>query len=287
MLVSLHDVTVGEPGYDLVITGFEPDIGDVRTSDAAWPLRNGSRAGVDFLDAGAITMTLRTRYGIRTREQADQVSSAFMRAWRRDLDAPPGHQTPLLVESGPKARLVYGRAGRINPPAVDSVLLRQGLAEIIAEFRVLDPLVYGVTPASVSISVIPRSIGGIIAPITTPVITTMTSGTEYRVLSVAGDAPAPLRVTFHGPAQDPVVRVAGVEVGITGQIAYDEDITVDGRARTVALADGSPAAHRLTRASRLDRLSVRPGEHEVAFSATDRTGTARVTVEATPAYYHL
>lgn len=289
MLVSLHDVTVGEPGHDLVLTAFDVSIGDVRTGDAAWPLRHGSRAGVDFLDAGSITMTLRTRFGVRTREQADQVASAFMRAWRTDLGAAPGVQTPLLVESGAKARIVYGRAGRISPPQVDSVLLRQGLAEIIAEFRVLDPLVYGISPSSVSISVVPRSLGGIIAPITTPVTTTMTSGTEYRALRVAGDAPAPLRVIFHGPARDPKVTVGGVEVGVVGEIAYDENVIVDGRTRSVHLDDAAqtPAGHRLSRGSRLDLLRVEPGTHEVAFTATDRTGTARATVEATPAYYHL
>ena len=138
-----------------------------------------------------------------------------------------------------------------------------------------------------TLSVIPKSLGGIVAPVVTPVTTTVTSGVEYRILSVPGDAPAPLRVTFHGPAVDPLVRVNGAEVGISGTIQYDEDIVVDGRARTVLLSDGRQAATRLSRRSRLDRLVAEPGDHEISFTATDRTGTARVTVEAAPAYYHI
>lgn len=287
MLVSLHDVTVGEPDRDLVLSGFEVSIGDVRHGDVDRPFGHGSRPGVDFLESGTITMTLRSAPGIRDRAGADRVSSAFLRAWRASLSTPAGVLSPLLVEAGGRRRLVYGRAGRISPPATDSVLKRQGLVEIIAEFRVLDPLVYDVSPVGATLSVIPRSLGGIITPLVTPITTTMTSGVEYRMLTVPGDAPAPLRVTFHAPARDPRVVVGGVEVGLTGQQAWDEDVIVDGRARTVTFPDGTAAAHRLSRASRLDLLRVEPGTHEISFSATDRTGTARVTVEATPTYFHL
>lgn len=168
-------------------------------------------------------------------------------------------------------------------------MLRQGSARVIAEFRVLDPFVYDTSSTGATISVVPRSLGGIIAPIVTPVTTTMTSGVEYRMLTVGGDAPAPLRVLFHGPARDPRVTVSGVEVGVIGEIAYDETIVVDGRTKSVHLDDAAqtPAGHRISRASRLDLLRVEPGAHEIAFTATDRTGTARVTVEATPTYFHL
>lgn len=289
MLVSLHDVTVGEPGQDLVLSQFEQTLGGVRNGDVALPIGHGSRPGADFLEAGTITMTFRSSYGIRDRAAADRVTSAFTRAWRASLSAAPGVMTPMLFQAGGQSRVVYGRAGRISPPVPDSVLKRQGLVEIVAEFRVLDPFVYGVDQAGLTISVVPRSLGGIIAPIVTPVTTTMTSGVEYRMLTVLGDAPAPLRVTFHGPATDPVVRLGGVEVGIVGPIAYDENVIVDGRSRTVSLDDpgATPAGHRLSRASRLDLLRVDPGTHEIGFSATDRTGTARVTVEATPTYFHL
>src|SRR5699024_1886911 len=287
MLVSIYGVTVGEEDRDFALTEVDVNLGDVRTSDTPWPLRSGSRPGAEYLDAGSITLTMVTPYGINSAPEADAAVGRFLSAWRRGLREAPGTLTPLLVETGGKARAVYGRPGRIAPPVPGSYALDQGIAEIVAEFRILDPIVYAPDPTGVTLSVVPRSLGGIIAPIVTPVTTTMTSGVEYRVLSVPGDAPAPLRVIFHGPATDPVVRVGDAEVGVAGTLQYDEDVVVDGRDFTVALADGRPAASRLSRRSRLDRLTVDPGDHEIAFSATDRTGTARVTVEATPTYYHI
>lgn len=287
MFVSLGGVTVGDRDHDLMLSDFEPSFGDVRVGDVEWPLRDGSRPGADYLEAGTITLTLRTRYGIRTRVEADQATAEFMRAWRSSLRAGPGAMVPLVIGDDGWRRVVYGRAGRVSPPVPGTYLARRGFAELVAEFRVLDPLVYDPSPEVLSISVVPESLGGIIAPIVTPVTTTMTSGVEYRMLTVGGEGPAPLAVTFHGPSRDPRVLVGGVEVGVSGTLAYDEDVTVDGRTRSVTLSDGSDASTRLSRTSRLDRLSVVPGTHEIGFTATDRTGTARVTVEATPTHYHL
>ena len=287
MLVSIYGITVGEETHDFALTEVEIDLGDVRSADVVRPLRHGSRPGAEYLDAGTVTLSMVTPFGINDASAADAAVGRFLREWRRGIAEPPGTLTPLRVETGGKSRVVYGRPGRIAPPIPGSHALDQGIADLVAEFRILDPIVYSTEPTGLTISVIPKSIGGIIAPIKTPVTTTMTSGIEYRILKVPGEAPAPLRVTFHGPATDPIVRVGDVEIGIKGTLQYDEDVTADGRDLTVKLADGRPAATRLSRRSRLDKLALSPGDHEVSFTATDRTGTARATVEATPAYYHL
>lgn len=288
MLISLGGVTVGEEDQDFFLTDVQVDLGSLRTGDADLPYGHGARPGRDFRDAGTVTLSLCTRYGINDAASADLAVGRFMRAWGAGMRLGPGEMMPMRVVTGDRSRVLYGRPRRVSPPAPDSAALNQGIATIIAEFRVLDPFVYDQAESGLSLSVVPRSLGGIIAPITTPVTTTMTSGVEYRMMTVTGDAPAPLRVTFHGPARDPRLAADGVEIlGVVGSLAYDEDITVDGRTRTVALADGTPAGHRLARSSRLDLLRVEPGVHELAFSATDRTGTARVTVEATPTFYHL
>ena len=287
MLVSIYGITVGEEDRDFALTEVDFSLGDLRTGDVEWPLRHGARPGAEYLDVGSVTLTMVTPYGINDAAAADAATGRFLRAWRQGMKEAPGVLTPLLVEAHGKARVVYGRPGRISPPIPGSYGLDQGIAEIVAEFRILDPIVYDAEPTGVTLSVIPKSLGGIIAPLVTPITTTITSGVEYRILTVPGDAPAPLRVTFHGPAVDPVVRINGVEIGVSGTILYDENVIADGRDRTVLLSDGRQAATRLSRRSRLDRLVAEPGEHEISFSATDRTGTARVTVEATPAYYHL
>ena len=287
MLVSYGGVTVGETSEDLFLTDVELDLGDMRTGDAEWPIRHGSRPGVDYLEAGSLTLTMCSSPNARDDAAANAAVSSFMRAWRLGLREGPGRLAPLWVSVGGRSRVVYGRPGRIAPPAPGSNAMKQGVAMLTAEFRILDPLVYAAEATETSVSVVPKTLGGIIAPVFTPIKTTLTSDTSYRFVTVEGDADAPFSVTFHGPATDPKVTVNGTEVGLVGNVAYDEDVTVNGRARTVELANGDPAAARMSRGTRIDRMLLPPGEHEIAFTATDRTGTARATVSVTPAFYHL
>ena len=287
MLVSYGGVTVGETSQGLFLTEVELDLGDMRTGDAEWPLRHGSRPGVDYLESGTLTLTLCSSPGARDDAAANAAVSEFVRAWRLGLREEPGRLAPLWVSVGGRSRVVYGRPGRLAPPAPGSNAMKQGVAMLTAEFRILDPLVYAAEATETSVSVVPKTLGGIIAPVFTPIKTTLTSDTSYRFVTVEGDADAPFSVTFHGPATDPKVTVNGTEVGLVGSVAYDEDVTVDGRARTVELANGDPAAARMSRGTRIDRMLLPPGEHEIAFTATDRTGTARATVSVTPAFYHL
>ena len=287
MLVSYGGVTVGETSEDLFLTDVELDLGDMRTGDAEWPIRHGSRPGIDYLEAGSLTLTMCSSPNAQDDQSANAAVSSFMRAWRLGLREGPGRLAPLWVSVGGRSRVVYGRPGRIAPPAPGSNAMKQGVAMLTAEFRILDPLVYAAEATETSVSVVPKTLGGIIAPVFTPIKTTLTSDTSYRFVTVEGDADAPFSVTFHGPATDPKVTVNGTEVGLVGSVAYDEDVTVNGRARTVELADGQPAATRMSRGTRIDRMLLPPGEHEIAFTATDRTGTARATVSVTPAFYHL
>ncbi len=287
MLVSYGGVTVGETSQGMFLTEVELDLGDLRTGDVEWPLRHGSRPGVDYLESGTLTLTLCSSPGARDDAAANAAVSEFARAWRLGLREGSGRLAPLSVSVGDRSRVLYGRPGRIAPPAPGSNAMGQGVAMLTAEFRILDPFVYAAESEDVTVSVVPKTLGGIIAPLVTPVTTTLTSDTSYRFVTVGGDADATFAVTFHGPATDPKVVVNGVEVGVAGSIAYDEDVTVDGRARTVELANGQPVASRLSRGTRIDRMTLPPGEHEIAFTATDRTGTATATVSVTPAFYHL
>ena len=287
MQITVMGYTFGEGHDDFELTDVEMGLGEVRSSDLTWPLRGGTRPGVSYLEAGSITLSAVTPFGINDESAADSALGRFLSSWRKALAAGPGVLLPMTVTTPAKTRVVYGRPDRIDLPEPGSTSMEQGIAELTALFKVHDPLVYSSSPVILSLSVVPKSLGGIVAPIVTPVKTTLTSGVEYRQLVVPGDAPAPLKVTFHGPAKDPVVTVAGTTIGISGSILYDEEVIVNGRDRTVTYSDGRQAASKLTRKSRIDKFTAEPGTHEVSFTATDRTGTARITVEATPAYYHI
>lgn len=287
MILTLFGYSFGGAHQDFELTEVELSLGEVRSGDISWPLRHGSRPGVDYLESGSITFTAVTTFGINDEYSADDVVGKFLMAWRQGLSLPPGVEVPLRVSTPSKERIVYGRPRKVDPPVPGSTSMDQGIAELTALFAISDPLAYGAGSTKVSLSVVPKSLGGIIAPLITPISTTKTSGVEYRQIEVDGDAPAPIKVTFHGPATDPRMSVDNAVIGIKGNILYDEEIIVDGRNRTVTYADGRQASMKLTKESRMDKLNVPPGTHEISFSATDRTGTARITVEATPAYYHI
>src|SRR5699024_8472890 len=160
MLVSIYGITVGEEDRDFALTEVDFNLGDVRTSDTPWPLRSGSRPGAEYLDAGSITLTMVTPYGINSAPEADAAVGRFLSAWGGGLLGAPGTISPLLVETGGKTRVVYGRPGRIAPPTPGSHALDQGIAEIVAVFRILVPVAYAAAPTGVTLSVVPRSLGG-------------------------------------------------------------------------------------------------------------------------------
>ena len=286
MYASINGVRVG--GYDLplVISGLESALGTVRADDATMPWTHGARPGLDWLEPGAVTLTVSTGAGIGWAD-ALRLHEELAAAWRADLGAQPGQLTELTLEAGGRTRVLLGRCRRLATPIPDGVLVRQGAATTIAEFEVLVPFAFAEHWTETTITVVPRSLGGIIAPIVTPVTTLLTSGTAYRTITLTGSAPSPLQVVFHGPAKDPRLTVGGVEVGIVGDVAYDEHITIDGLTRTALTQDGRPAATRLTRSTQMHRLTLPQGVHELQLTATDRTGTAAVTVRARDAHYTL
>src|SRR5690625_6435939 len=101
MLVSIYGITVGEEDRDFALTEVDVNLGDVRASDTPWPLRSGSRPGAEYLDAGSITMTMVTPFGINDAPAADAAVGRFLSAWRRGRRVAPCAITPLLaVEHG-------------------------------------------------------------------------------------------------------------------------------------------------------------------------------------------
>lgn len=174
-------------------------------------------------------------------------------------------------------RTVYGRFGRFTRIKPD-IWARNGGGRILAEFEVLDPRKYGTAAHSVSIPLVASSTGGLIAPLVAPLMTTKWSGESARAITVTGDAPTPLAVTFHGPLTDPQVRVGGQVVGIVGEVAGDLPVTVDGRTQVVSRGDGVAVPGRLSRRSRLDALTVAPGTHTVTFTGASSTNTGYVEI---------
>src|SRR5690625_6794490 len=95
VFISYEGVTVGETSNDLFLTEVELDLGDLRTGDVEWPLRHGSRPGVDYLESGSLTLTLCTSPQYRDEASASGGVCRFVGAWWRGMRGGGGGVAPV------------------------------------------------------------------------------------------------------------------------------------------------------------------------------------------------
>ncbi|QUC01226.1 hypothetical protein [Cellulosimicrobium cellulans] len=272
------------PGDLVLVRSFEPGTQDLENQDAANPVGDGVLVGRDRARATTWSWELFTNE--RDEPSARAAVAPLAAAWRSATALPPGELMTLRYFVAGRWRRVYGRPRRWAPP-VSGPALAAGRADVVCDFRVTDPLHYDDDEQTVTLQIVPPTTGGLLAPLVAPLSTARSSAPAARFITVRGDAPAPVRVTFHGPVKDPWVRGTGWEVGLVGSIAYDGRVVVDTRTTTVLRADGASVAGMLSRRTRLAELRLAPGPHELTFGGIDPTGTAAATVAWRDAHYSL
>jgi len=253
------------------------------TADAPISGGVGRVMGRDSEDAPEWTFDLRVRRGGGTFDALGRLRAA----WQGHAE--PGALSVLRYSLPGRVRRVYGRPRRFTPDA-DAVrhAWHHGRAPVLASFQLADPRVFDDVARSVTLSVVPASVGGLEAPLVAPLSTVRSSAPRAGLVDAAGDAPAPVTVTFQGPITDPWVRGPGWEVGLSGHIAYDQTVTVDALAATATLSPGGASVGgRLTRRTRLRDAVLRPGQQELTFGGSDQTGTATVTISWRDAWWSL
>ncbi len=287
MKFRIGGVEFGGLRSGIFVTKFDHPSPSLRTERADRPMAHGTYAGPDWFGAATWMWDLVTDG--RRLADAHALAGALGSAWWSHLPGESGEMRELeycLDDADDTWKVVYGRPVRFDGAGGD-ILSMQGAARMAAAFEVLDPLHYSRDVSSTSVMLTAESSGGIIFPVIFPLVSTISSTPSSRFITVGGSAPAPLEVTFHGPVTDPAIVVAGVEVGLVGDVAGDLPITVDARTGEVTRADGVPMPGILSRRSRLAALRVSPGTHEISFSGYSPTGTARVDVAWRPATWGL
>lgn len=269
---------------DVFVTAFDPGSGEVRTQDVEAPGRAALLVGRDIPSPPAWTFELVTN--VTDADGALDLVSEMNRLWRLPAWRRPGVVGELRYTVGSRSRLVVGRPRRFTLPD-GGVFTQQGRAEFMCDFQLTDPRSFGSTQTSVSLTLVPESTGGLIAPLVTPLTTTVSGGTRSGFVTNTGDAPAPVTVTFHGPVTNPTVAGPGWEIGLSGSLAYDVEITVDTLAGTVTRQDGAQVGGRLTRGTRLKQAAIAPGESEITFTGADATGTSTATVSWRSAHWSI
>lgn len=270
----------------LWMTGFDPGSADLRTDDSVNPNRDGALPGRDLLGGKMWRLDMTTRQPDLSSALA--LSAALEAEWKDEkVRLNPLVKVPLSYRMDGRWRRVYGRPDRYQGFA-ETLITKQGVGRVTADFRVMDPLTYDDEPSTVTLTIVPASTGGLIAPLAAPLSTARSSAPRAGLVVNTGDAPTPLGVTFFGPVVDPWVRAAaGWEVALTGSLAYDQSVTLDPMAGTVTRQDGAPAAGMLTRRTRLSGTRLSRGTNELTFGGTDSTGTARAVLSWRNAYYSL
>jgi hypothetical protein len=208
-------------------------------------------------------------------EQGAQTQAANLAsAWRPAQLEMPGADVALRYRYLGRWRRIYGRPRQIGVPSTGP-LSWAGRSEVPAAFQLSEALHFDDAEQSVSLTSIPPTVGGLVAPIVAPITTAKNSEVAAGSIAVGGDTETPLRVVFRGPITDPWMTVGGVRIALSGRIAAGQTVTVDARARTVLRQDGGSVAGMLSRTARMGQLRLPPGTHAVRYGGT---GTARATV---------
>lgn len=263
----------GESGeYGLRVREFVPGGVDLRTQDEERAQQDGILVGKDLLGGRLWTWDISARgAGL---DEVMAANARLERVWRDGARLQPGLVSALTYHMSGRWRRVYGRPRRYAGPTPDYLAI-SGVGYIVCDFRVTDPLHYDEDESSVVLTIVPATTGGLESPLMAPLSTVRSSAPRAGLVTNAGDAPTPLKVTFHGPITDPWVRAAGLEVGLVGTLAYDREVTVDPLAGTIT---GLPAGVVVTRKTRLSGTLLQSGTTELTFGGTDSTGTATATL---------
>lgn len=283
MMFRFSGVDFGGRSGSLIVSGFTPGAKEIRGSDLPRPNRDGTSAGRSFLGSATWAFDLSTNEHDLAGALAN--AGALQSAWEDPaVRLSPNVLVPLGYELNGRWRRVYGRPDAFTGPKGD-VLAKLGVGKVTCDFKVHDPLHYDDDESSVTLTIVPASTGGLMAPLVAPLSTVRSSEPRAGIVTNAGDASTPLKVLFKGPVSNPWVRgPGGWEVGVIGSLAYDESITVDPLAGTVTRQDGQPANGRLTRKTRLSGTLLQPGVTELTFGGTDLTGTATAKLSWRNAY---
>ena len=256
--------------------GWTQDPLDYLTEDVDRPGIGGTVSGRDLPRGRSWEIWLRTLAAGRDEAGAQDLVADLAAVWHPDGLA-PGQDIALRYLLAGRWRRVFGRPRRMELPSTD-LMTRQGRADVTATFDLSDPLHYSDDEQQVSLGIVPATSAQVRFPTAPPFRWTSDGEPTVRGAVVRGDAPAPITARFYGPVARPWVRVGGVLIQVLGNLAYDQQLVIDGRRALVTRGDGTPWSGMVAPATRLADLRMAPGVHEVVYGGTDVTGTSRVEV---------
>lgn len=283
---DLDGYEFGTPEHDVWVRNLDPGDRVVRNQDHARPGGDGLLMGRDWREGPEWTLDLLVKAGggAATYDALEVLRGAW------DRRHGPGELSVLRYALPGRVRRVYGRPRRF---AGDMDSVRQGWHwdryPVLATFQLADPLHYDDEARVLDLTLTSTPEGVLTLPATLPWVLGGRAGQRQGEVHVAGDAPVPFEVTFHGPASGTAsgfwAQGAGWRIDLDATLAWDQSATVDTRTSTVTRSDGRSLAGSARGRFLTARLS--PGQQEISWGCTDATGTARMTLTHRPGYYSI
>lgn len=287
MFLKIGNVQLGGPNGSLIIENFQFGSTELRTNYVDRPNGEGQLVGKDWLGSSTISIDIATNKGNLTEAMAE--ANKLERVWKQSSTRLKSNVPVALSYSmdGVKWFRVYGRPGAFTGLTPD-VLARLGVGRITADFIVTDPNHYSGSENSTVLTYVPKTRGGLISPLVSPLTSSGSSGESARFVTNDGDLPSPMTVRFTGPISQPRLRNSkGQEFGLRTTIAAGDYIEIDARLGTVKKKNGSSVPGLLTTRTRLSTLNLPAGQSEWFLSGSDSTGLSKVEIKWSDSYTGL
>lgn len=276
-------------GYDCPVdheADSEPSSYSWRTQDQPNPSRDGTSMGTDLIEPGTWNFKLFTNC-----DGEDSALAALQQIaleWRADdVRKTAGAVKPLRYKLNNRTRRVYGRPRRFTAPL--GATFHSGAIMITSDFQTVSELYFDDDEQSINVGSVEPTTGGLLAPLSEPLTTELTSATRQHQAFIGGVLPTPFWVTFYGPSTNAFLEIDGVRVvQLRGSVAAGTGnaVTIDARPWIMSayLPDGSGAANLLSPRYRLPGLQLKPGDHQFTYGAIDPTQSSYATVRWRGAY---
>lgn len=208
---------------------------------------------------------------------------ALANAWAaQHIRDTPGAELALDFNMHGTARRIYGRARDLKPDdATDLFVLETIKAK--ATFQPSSAAMVDGVARVLPMTMTPGAAGGFTFPVVFPLSTTR-GGTRQGIISDGGGLTPThdVQVEIHGPVGKARASGPGWEFGLTNSLPYDRSIILDARRQTILWDNGASAAGLITAGTRLDDITIPPGQSELTFKGEDQTGTSTLTVTWRP-----
>lgn len=255
---------------------------EYRTDDTDRPRADGRWFGQDFATPGDVEIELIIRAKGATRqerfENAMAIRQDFQRVWDMDSIRFVNGAVAELEIAG--VAVVEGRPRHVD---WDDTRATFGIIRGTALFVRSSDEAYepGAMSHSITVGLVPPSVGGIIAPLVAPISTTRASS-RSQSFEVGGESNVWPIITVSGPIQSgaSVELINGWRLVLNRALAYDQKATFDTRPTHRSMNLNGKTMNLLNPAgARLSQMSIAPGVQSIALRGNSVEGTASVRVE--------